>query len=40
MSEVWTYSKQLIGRRDAATALLYLNVLHAVCHAVVSLSVR
>jgi len=31
---------QLIGRRDAATALLYLNALHAVCRAVVSQSVR
>jgi len=30
---------QLIGRRDAATALLYLNALHAVCRAVVSQSV-
>jgi len=31
---------QLIGRRDAATALFYLNALHAVCPAVVNLSVR
>jgi len=31
---------QLIGRRDAATALLYLNALHAVCRAVVSQSAR
>jgi len=31
---------QLIGRRDSATALLYLNALHAVCRAVVSQSVR